>query len=176
MREKWSIFKMSTEYKSSELPELLKQYYAWLFPYDKYYDWLSYGEGVCTDCWNYVSTNYRTPCNPSERVKIPTNTEVTCILIFHYVVKFPDVPVSIASNAIPTSLIHWIGRPCLWGHPNWEIESTKVLSDILVNLCKLLLGLINSDDNYLESERLFFSLSILLSNVALASPLKTWHC
>jgi DNA primase small subunit len=32
------------EYDSSQLPELLKQYYIWLFPFDKYYQWLSYGD------------------------------------------------------------------------------------------------------------------------------------
>ena len=32
-------------YDPSQLPELLQQYYVWLFPFDKYYEWLSYGEG-----------------------------------------------------------------------------------------------------------------------------------
>ena len=32
-------------YDPSQLPEFLKQYYVWLFPFDKYYEWLSYGEG-----------------------------------------------------------------------------------------------------------------------------------
>ena len=31
-------------YNRSELPELLKVYYKWLFPYDKYFEWLQYGE------------------------------------------------------------------------------------------------------------------------------------
>lgn len=32
------------EYDKSELPELLRIYYGKLFPYDKYFDWLQYGE------------------------------------------------------------------------------------------------------------------------------------
>ena len=32
-------------YDPSQLPEFLQQYYVWLFPFDKYYEWLSYGEG-----------------------------------------------------------------------------------------------------------------------------------
>lgn len=32
------------EYDRSELPELLRIYYSKLFPYDKYFDWLQYGE------------------------------------------------------------------------------------------------------------------------------------
>lgn len=32
------------EYDRSELPELLRIYYSRLFPYDKYFDWLQYGE------------------------------------------------------------------------------------------------------------------------------------
>ena len=38
---------ISREYDRSQLPELLKIYYRWLFPYDKYFDWLQYGEPVC---------------------------------------------------------------------------------------------------------------------------------
>ena len=34
---------ISKEYDRSQLPELLKIYYRWLFPYDKYFDWLQYG-------------------------------------------------------------------------------------------------------------------------------------
>ena len=34
----------SGAYNRSELPELLKVYYKWLFPYDKYFEWLQYGE------------------------------------------------------------------------------------------------------------------------------------
>ena len=33
-----------TEYDRSELPELLRIYYSRLFPYDKYFEWLQYGE------------------------------------------------------------------------------------------------------------------------------------
>lgn len=32
------------DYDRSELPELLKIYYSRIFPYDKYFDWLQYGE------------------------------------------------------------------------------------------------------------------------------------
>ena len=32
-------------YDRSQLPHLLKIYYKSLFPYDKYFDWLQYGEG-----------------------------------------------------------------------------------------------------------------------------------
>ena len=35
---------ISREYDRSQLPELLKIYYRWLFPYDKYFDWLQYGK------------------------------------------------------------------------------------------------------------------------------------
>ena len=34
----------SGEYDRSELPELLRVFYSKLFPYDKYYEWLQYGE------------------------------------------------------------------------------------------------------------------------------------
>jgi hypothetical protein len=37
---------ISREYDRSQLPELLKIYYRWLFPYDKYFEWLQYGECV----------------------------------------------------------------------------------------------------------------------------------
>lgn len=32
------------EYDRSQLPHLLKLYYKSLFPYDKYWEWLQYGE------------------------------------------------------------------------------------------------------------------------------------
>lgn len=32
------------DYDRSELPELLRIYYSKLFPYDKYFEWLQYGE------------------------------------------------------------------------------------------------------------------------------------
>ena len=31
-------------YERSLLPQYLKVYYKWLFPYDKYFEWLEYGE------------------------------------------------------------------------------------------------------------------------------------
>ena len=34
----------SGAYNRSQLPGLLKVYYRWLFPYDKYFEWLQYGE------------------------------------------------------------------------------------------------------------------------------------
>ena len=34
----------SGAYNRSQLPELLKVYYRWLFPYDKYFEWLQYGK------------------------------------------------------------------------------------------------------------------------------------
>lgn len=34
----------AAEYDRAELPDLLRIYYSRLFPYDKYYDWLEYGE------------------------------------------------------------------------------------------------------------------------------------
>ena len=34
----------SGAYNRSQLPELLRVYYKWLFPYDKYFEWLQYGE------------------------------------------------------------------------------------------------------------------------------------
>ena len=33
----------SPEYDRSQLPDLLQFYYSWIFPYQKYYEWLSYG-------------------------------------------------------------------------------------------------------------------------------------
>ena len=33
-----------SDYDRAELPDLLRIYYSRLFPYDKYYDWLEYGE------------------------------------------------------------------------------------------------------------------------------------
>lgn len=33
----------SDQYDRSQLPDLLRVYYTWLFPYDKYFDWLHYG-------------------------------------------------------------------------------------------------------------------------------------
>ena len=36
------------QYDRAQLPDLLRVYYTWLFPYDKYFDWLYYGTvGVC---------------------------------------------------------------------------------------------------------------------------------
>ncbi len=32
------------DYDRAQLPHLLRIYYTWLFPYDKYFDWLHYGE------------------------------------------------------------------------------------------------------------------------------------
>ena len=32
------------QYERTLLPDLLRVYYTWLFPYDKYFDWLHYGE------------------------------------------------------------------------------------------------------------------------------------
>ena len=32
------------DYDRAELPELLRIYYSRLFPYDKYHEWLEYGE------------------------------------------------------------------------------------------------------------------------------------
>ena len=34
----------SGAYNRSQLPDLLRVYYKWLFPYDKYFEWLQYGE------------------------------------------------------------------------------------------------------------------------------------
>ena len=34
----------SGAYNRSQLPELLRVYYKWLFPYDKYFEWLQYGK------------------------------------------------------------------------------------------------------------------------------------
>ena len=35
------------DYDPSQLRELLQVYYTWLFPYDRYFQWLQYG----TDVW-----------------------------------------------------------------------------------------------------------------------------
>ena len=32
------------DYDRAELPDLLRIYYSRLFPFDKYYEWLEYGE------------------------------------------------------------------------------------------------------------------------------------
>lgn len=34
---------VSATYDRSQLPDLLRVYYTWLFPYDKFYNWLHYG-------------------------------------------------------------------------------------------------------------------------------------
>ena len=31
-------------YDRAQLPDLLRIYYSWLFPYNKFYEWLDYGE------------------------------------------------------------------------------------------------------------------------------------
>lgn len=36
---------ISEEYERAQLPDLLRVYYTWLFPYDKYFQWLQYGSG-----------------------------------------------------------------------------------------------------------------------------------
>ena len=41
-----SAVAISEEYDRAQLPDLLRVYYTWLFPYDRYYEWLQYGE--CT--------------------------------------------------------------------------------------------------------------------------------
>ena len=33
-----------TEYDRSQLPDMLRVYYTWLFPYEHYYKWLCYGK------------------------------------------------------------------------------------------------------------------------------------
>ena len=41
-------------YERSQLPDLLRVYYTWIFPYDKYFDWLQYGGlsgSYCCMCW-----------------------------------------------------------------------------------------------------------------------------
>ena len=45
----------SGAYNRSQLPGLLKVYYRWLFPYDKYFEWLQYGKQsrgmkLCSPC------------------------------------------------------------------------------------------------------------------------------
>ena len=47
---------ISREYDRSQLPELLRIYYRWLFPYDKYFEWLQYGECVVCDCVDYFQS------------------------------------------------------------------------------------------------------------------------
>ena len=45
-------------YDKAQYPILLKQYYMRLFPYEKYYQWLSYSEGtgrLHLKCFNSVS-------------------------------------------------------------------------------------------------------------------------
>lgn len=39
---------ISEEYERSQLPDLLRVYYTWLFPYDKYFQWLQYGSSEST--------------------------------------------------------------------------------------------------------------------------------
>ena len=34
------------DYDPSQLRELLQVYYTWLFPYDRYFQWLQYGTDV----------------------------------------------------------------------------------------------------------------------------------
>ena len=44
-------------YDRSELPNLLRVYYAWLFPYDKYFQWLNYGITITSLCI-YITSYY----------------------------------------------------------------------------------------------------------------------
>ena len=43
-------------YNRSQLPDLLKVYYRWLFPYDKYFEWLQYGEQLAV--FSYQGVTY----------------------------------------------------------------------------------------------------------------------
>lgn len=46
-------------YDKAQYPILLKQYYLRLFPYEKYYQWLSYSEGKYDEqAWSCVKTVY----------------------------------------------------------------------------------------------------------------------
>ena len=42
-----SAFTIAEEYERSQLPDLLRVYYTRIFPYDKYFRWLQYGEWSC---------------------------------------------------------------------------------------------------------------------------------
>ena len=42
-KEGGEIESAHSQYQRSRLPELLRVYYARLFPYDKYHEWLQYG-------------------------------------------------------------------------------------------------------------------------------------
>ena len=51
------------EYDRAMLPDLLRVYYRWLFPYDKYFAWLQYGVSVCVSSYMcvlslYIPTSY----------------------------------------------------------------------------------------------------------------------
>ena len=46
------------EYDRAMLPDLLRVYYRWLFPYDKYFSWLQYGVSVCVSFSICVSCLY----------------------------------------------------------------------------------------------------------------------
>ena len=63
---------ISLEYDRSQLPDLLKIYYRWLFPYDKYFDWLQYGVCVCVCVCVCVRV-----CTYRENL---INTFIVCIL------------------------------------------------------------------------------------------------
>jgi hypothetical protein len=41
----FSAVTIPEQYERSQLPDLLRVYYTWLFPYDKYFQWLQYGPG-----------------------------------------------------------------------------------------------------------------------------------
>lgn len=36
----------SAEYDRSQLPDYLRIYYTWIFPYERYFEWLHYGQEV----------------------------------------------------------------------------------------------------------------------------------
>lgn len=42
-------------YDRSQLPDLLRVYYTWLFPYDRYFEWLQYGTEVKSPSNNSLS-------------------------------------------------------------------------------------------------------------------------
>ena len=42
---------ISEHYERSQLPDLLRVYYTWLFPYDKYFEWLQYGKQYRKALW-----------------------------------------------------------------------------------------------------------------------------
>ena len=46
------------QYDRSQLPNFLRVYYTWIFPYDKYFEWLQYGERSSRYCESHDCSSF----------------------------------------------------------------------------------------------------------------------